>query len=301
MPWDYSLDFRSLAGAYRKKSETPSSVARNVLRRIAGYSDKHVYTYVLPEEEILAQARKVEQRREQEGTEALPLYGLPFAVKDNIHVAGHPTSCACEAYRHIPVETSTIVLRAMQAGAILIGKLNLDQFANGLVGIRCPSGYCVNAFNPAYIPGGSSSGSGVAVAAGLAAFTFGSDTGGSGRVPAALNNVVGLKPTRGFFSNAGSVSVNRTIDCLSVFALTCEDAYEVFEAVRGYDPADRYSREEADGKLGDRLPEKFRFGIFASALPGRCREQRAKAQLIPLGRGAARGPPPRQAPRRIDP
>jgi allophanate hydrolase len=261
MDWDYSLDFRSLAELYQRGARTPTSVAKDILERIAKYRDQNVYTYLLPEEEVLAQAGAVEKRRKSEGLDALPLYGLPFSIKDNIHVKGHPTSCACETFRHFPAETATIVVRAMAAGAILIGKLNLDQFANGLVGIRSPSGYCVNAFNPDYIPGGSSSGSGVAVAAGLAAFAFGSDTGGSGRVPAGLNNVVGLKPTRGFFSNTGSVPVNRSIDCLSVFALTCDDAYAVFEVVRGYDPIDRYSREDANMKLSNELPERFRFGI----------------------------------------
>lgn len=291
MTWDFSLDFSTLQDMYARGVATPTSIVKDVLARVRSHRDQHVYTYVLPEDEVFAQARTIEQRRQREGAAALPLYGLPFAAKDNIHVAGHPTSCACDAYRHTPTVTSTIVSRALDKGAILIGKNNLDQFANGLVGIRCPDDrYCVNSFNPAYIPGGSSSGSAVAVAAGLASFTFGSDTGGSGRVPAALNNVVGLKPTRGFFSNAGSVPVNRSIDCLSVFALTCADAYRVFDTVRGYDPEDRYSREDAGRPLANELPDQFRFGIprggeltfFGDGLAERAFEQ-AVRNLVRLG------------------
>jgi allophanate hydrolase len=173
----------------------------------------------------------------------LPLYGVPFAVKDNIDAAGWPTTAGSPVFAYHPDRDATVVARLRHAGAILVGKTNLDQFATGLVGTRSPYGPVANSFDPAYISGGSSSGSASVVARGLAAFALGTDTAGSGRVPAGFNNVVGLKPTRGWLSTAGVVPACRTLDCVSVFALTVDDASLVAEVAGGYDDKDPYSRE----------------------------------------------------------
>jgi allophanate hydrolase len=176
----------------------------------------------------------------------LPLYGVPFAVKDNIDAAGWPTTAACPAFAYMPRADATVVRRLCEAGAILVGKTNLDQFATGLVGTRSPHGAVANAFDPRYISGGSSSGSASLVARGIVAFALGTDTAGSGRVPAGFNNIVGLKPTKGWLSTAGVVPACRTQDCVSVFALTVSDAASVAEIAGGFDTADAYSRVRPD-------------------------------------------------------
>jgi allophanate hydrolase len=173
------------------------------------------------------------------------LAGLRFAVKDNIDVAGMPTTAGCPSYAYTPGRSATAVQKLLDAGAVCAGKTNLDQFATGLSGMRSPYGDCRNAFNPQYISGGSSSGSALAVALGQVDFALGTDTAGSGRVPAAFNNLVGLKPTRGLVSTAGVVPACRSLDCVSVFARTCASALSVLEAMQGYDVADPYSRREA--------------------------------------------------------
>src|SRR5688500_6607263 len=192
---------------------------------------------------------------------ALPLAGVPFAVKDNIDVAGMPTTAGCPAYSYAPARTATVVQRLLDAGAILIGKTNMDQFATGLVGVRSPYGACSSVFDERYISGGSSSGSAVAVAKGLCAFSLGTDTAGSGRVPAAFNNIVGLKPTRGVLSTTGVVPACRSLDCVSIFALTSDDAAAVFDVASGFDPRDPYARPVQDKPL----PATFRFGVPQAA------------------------------------
>lgn len=172
----------------------------------------------------------------------LPLYGIPFAAKDNIDAAGWPTTAACPAFGYTAAEDATTVRRLREAGAILIGKTNLDQFATGLVGTRSPYGVVSNAFRSEYISGGSSAGSASVVARGLVPFSLGTDTAGSGRVPGAFNNIVGLKPTRGWLSTSGVVPACRTLDCVSVFALTVEDADEIAVIAGGYDVSDAYSQ-----------------------------------------------------------
>jgi allophanate hydrolase len=172
----------------------------------------------------------------------LPLYGIPFAIKDNIDAAGWTTTAACPAFGYIADQDATTVRRLREAGAILIGKTNLDQFATGLVGTRSPYGVVSNAFRNEYISGGSSAGSAAVVARGLVPFSLGTDTAGSGRVPAAFNNIIGLKPTRGWLSTSGVVPACRTLDCVSVFALTVEDADEIAAIAGGYDASDAYSR-----------------------------------------------------------
>ncbi len=191
---------------------------------------------------------------------SLPLYGVPFAVKDNIDVAGMETTAACPAFAYTATQTATVVRKLEDAGAILIGKTNMDQFATGLVGTRSPYGACSSVFSNEYISGGSSSGSAVAVAKGLVSFALGTDTAGSGRVPAAFNNLVGLKPTRGAISTSGVIPACRSLDCVSIFAATCGDAKAIFEQARGFDASASYSRpwEEAASPWLGNAP---RFGV----------------------------------------
>lgn len=234
---EMSLDFDTLKNVYCTGALRPVDVVREVYRRIRERGEDFVWVCLVPEIEALAAAQALEARTPVQ----LPLYGLPFAVKDNIHVAGLKTTAGCPAYSHYPTKTATVVQKLLDAGAILIGKNTMDQFATGLVGIRSP-GHPVNPFNSEYIPGGSSSGSAVAVSVGLVSFSLGSDTGGSGRVPAALNNIVGLKPTPGIISAVGMVYANRSFDCIPIFALTCLDAKKVFDVAVGPDPDDPFMR-----------------------------------------------------------
>lgn len=239
---DYSLDLTQLAAAYRQGCLTPEAVARDVYASIAASSGNPVWIHVVPPGQMATQIAALETRRA--AGEDLPLYGIPFAVKDNIDVAGCPTTAACPAYAYMPEATAFAVRRLQDAGALMFGKTNLDQFATGLVGTRSPYGACSNAFNPEYISGGSSSGSAVAVAGGMVSFALGTDTAGSGRVPAGFNNIVGLKPTPGVVSTGGVVPACRSLDCVSVFALTCEDAQQVFGIMRGFDSADIHARSD---------------------------------------------------------
>jgi allophanate hydrolase len=254
-----SFDFASLRRAFEEKRASPISVAEEVLRRIAAAGNDGVWISRVPDNALLAEARALEAR----GPEAAPLYGLPCAIKDNIDVAGLPTSCACPDFSYTPATSAPVVERLRDAGALIVGKTNLDQFATGLVGTRSPYGVPRNPFDPAYIPGGSSSGSAVAVACGLVAFALGTDTAGSGRVPASFGNIVGLKPTRGLLSARGVYPTCRTLDCVSVFALTVEDAALVADVARGFDASDGYSREApADFAAISHAPERFAFGVL---------------------------------------
>jgi len=250
-----SLDLATLKGLYTSKALKPTDVIRAIYRRLDRFD--HVWITRTPLEQALVRAAELER-----GSRELPLYGLPFAVKDNIDVAGMPTTAACKEFAYTPTKSATVMNRLLQAGAILVGKTNMDQFATGLVGVRSPYGPVANPFDTRYISGGSSSGSVVAVAAGMVSFALGSDTAGSGRVPAALNNIVGLKPTRGVVSGTGVVPACRTLDCVSVFALTCPDARTVLQVVRGFDTSDPFSRAEADKlDLSGPRPARFRFGV----------------------------------------
>jgi len=199
--------------------------------------------------------------------DALPLYGVPFAIKDNIDLAGVPTTAGCPDYAYVPDRSAFVVQRLIDAGAVPLGKTNLDQFATGLVGTRSPYGACGNAFNPDYIAGGSSAGSAVAVALGQVLFSLGTDTAGSGRVPAAFNNLIGVKPTRGLLSAAGVVPACRTLDTVSIFALDAADALRVLEVAAVHDPDDAYARADRVPALGQAgIPDRgFRFGVPAAA------------------------------------
>ncbi|MCS7291904.1 MAG: allophanate hydrolase [Gloeomargarita sp. SKYBB_i_bin120] len=238
---DVRLDLQSLRQAYIAGKLAPTQVVKQVYERIERYSDPAVWIYLAPPAESLARAAHLETR----DPAGLPLYGIPFAIKDNIDWAGVPTTAGCPAFAYVPAVSATVVAKLEAAGAIPIGKTNLDQFATGLVGTRSPYGICRNPWHPEYIPGGSSSGSAVAVAAGLVSFSLGTDTAGSGRVPAALNGIVGLKPTRGYLSTRGVVPAVRSLDCVSIFAQTVGDAQAVFQVAAGFDPEDPFSRRPA--------------------------------------------------------
>ncbi len=190
----------------------------------------------------------------------LPLFGVPFAVKDNIDVGGWPTTAGCPDFSYIANADATVVRRLRHAGAIVVGKTNLDQFATGLVGTRSPYGTVPNSFRPEYISGGSSSGSASVVARGIVPFALGTDTAGSGRVPAGMNNIVGLKPTRGWLPITGVVPACRTLDCVSILALTVEDAACVANIAAGFDTNDAYSRVPSiSAPVG--FPQRPRFGV----------------------------------------
>jgi allophanate hydrolase len=259
---ELSLDLYSLNMAYQAGRLTPVDVVEEVFARIERRGADPTWIYLLPRDEVLGQAKRLAERPAD--LHALPLYGMPFAIKDNIDVAGHPTTAGCPEFRYIAQATATVVRRLQAAGAIQIGKTNMDQFATGLVGVRSPFGACSNAFDPRYISGGSSSGSATAVAAGLVSFSLGTDTAGSGRVPAGFNNIVGVKPTRGRISSQGVVPACRSLDCVSVFALTCEDSQQVLAAAEAFDNADIYSRRKpAASSSVLRADGTFRFGVPA--------------------------------------
>jgi allophanate hydrolase len=235
---DDSLDLQTLGARLRAGGLRPRDVVAGVLDRIAARGDDKVWIRLAPRGALQARAAALERV----GPAGLPLYGVPFAIKDNIDCAGEPTTAGCPEFAYTPSASAPVVQRLVDAGAILVGKTNLDQFATGLVGTRSPYGAPGSAFDARYIAGGSSSGSAVAVAAGLASFALGTDTAGSGRVPAAFNNIVGLKPSCGLLSTRGVVPACRTLDCVSIFALTAGDAEAVLGVAAGFDAADPFSR-----------------------------------------------------------
>lgn len=236
--------------AYRSQAIS----VRDALHAICAQLDSSdpTWIYILSANELDAQIDAL-------GSSDLPLYGVPFAVKDNIDVAGTPTTAACPAFTYIPSEDATTIARLKAAGAIVIGKTNLDQFATGLVGTRSPYGAVPNSFKANYVSGGSSSGSGVVVARGLVPFSLGTDTAGSGRIPAGFNNIVGLKPTKGRFSTAGVVPACRSLDCVSIFSLTVSDAEIVAKVLESFDAKDGFSRTATSAPIY--FSNKLRFGI----------------------------------------
>ncbi|MEM9160237.1 MAG: allophanate hydrolase [Verrucomicrobiota bacterium] len=234
---NHSFDIQSLQEAYRSGTLKVSDVVRESLRRIAA-DDRKIWITLDTEDNLLQHAVALESK----DPASLPLYGIPFAVKDNIDVANLPTTAACPDYKYFPENDAFVVAQLRAAGAVPVGKTNLDQFATGLVGVRSPHGVPGNALDPNYIPGGSSSGSAVSVAKGQVSFSLGTDTAGSGRVPACFNNLVGLKPSRGLLSNTGLVPACKSLDCISVFSLNVGDAQRVLDTAAQFDPADGYSR-----------------------------------------------------------
>ncbi|HVN20223.1 MAG TPA: allophanate hydrolase [Dongiaceae bacterium] len=224
--------------------------------RIEAEPPNPVWISVVPRDAALAKAREIDAHPEW------PLAGMTFAVKDNFDVAGMITTAGCPSFAYEAEVTAPVIRRLEEAGALLIGKTNMDQFATGLVGTRSPYGACASVFDSRYISGGSSSGSAVAVAKGLVTFSLGTDTAGSGRVPAAFNGLIGLKPTRGLLSTSGVVPACRSLDCVSIFARNCSDAHGAWGVARGFDRADGFSREPQAGEdAAPWLYSDFRFGV----------------------------------------
>jgi len=252
-----SLDIANLRRLYQSGELTPLKLVEELLARMAGEDAHHIWISRLDAAALRAYAWNLEGK----DSVSLPLYGIPFAIKDNIDLAGLPTTAGCPDYAYSPERHATVVQRLIDAGAIPIGKTNLDQFATGLNGTRSPYGACRNAFNPDTISGGSSSGSAVAVALGLASFSLGTDTAGSGRVPAAFNNLVGHKPSCGALSTRGVVPACRSLDAVSIFALTAEDAERVLAVAAGFDTEDEYSLPLAPYGFDFGRAPNFRFGV----------------------------------------
>jgi allophanate hydrolase len=234
------LRVRGLRDGYVAGRLRPREVVEEVLRRIEARGDDSVWISTFDAATLHRRAAELEARY---GAGPLPpLYGIPFAVKDNIDVAGLPTTAACPAFAYRPAGDAGSVRRLLDAGAIVVGKTNLDQFATGLTGTRSPYGACESVFGGDLVAGGSSSGSAVAVAAGLVAFALGTDTAGSGRVPAAMNGIVGLKPTRGLIGASGVLPACRSLDCVNVFSADVAGAADVLAVLAAPDPDDPWSR-----------------------------------------------------------
>jgi allophanate hydrolase len=232
------MSIERVQSLYQRRSATPTDVVRAVYAKISAYPDKAVWITLVSEAEALKRAGELELQQDRPA-----LYGIPFSVKDSIDVAGMPTTVACPSYAYTATKTAPVVQRILDAGGVLIGKTNLDQLATGLNGTRSPYGIPRCVHDSEYISGGSSSGSVVSVAAGLVSFTVGTDTAGSTRVPAALNGVVGLKPTLGTISAVGLVPACKNADCVTVLAPTVDSAVQAWDVMRFYDEDDAYARD----------------------------------------------------------
>jgi allophanate hydrolase len=244
------MSIADLHQLYRQGTLTPRDLTDQLRLRIQAHAEHHAWITVLDNRAL----KPILDRLDGHSPDTLPLFGIPFAIKDNIDLAGVPTTAACKAFAYTPSHTATIVARLIEAGAIPLGKTNMDQFATGLVGTRSPYGVTRNAFDPAMISGGSSSGSAVAVALGEVTFALGTDTAGSGRVPAAFNNIIGIKPTRGRWSCHGIVPACRTLDCPSLFVIDPQDGALISTLLQGQDAGDDYSRAGAPRTLDVRRP-----------------------------------------------
>ncbi|QIT54419.1 allophanate hydrolase [Aquisalimonas sp. 2447] len=256
-----NMTIAELHSDFAEGRQSPREFYRDLMRRIRGEASRNIWIHILDDEELEEFLAPLDDA----SPTGLPLYGIPFALKDNIDLAGIPTTAGCPEYAYTPGESAFVVQQLIQAGAVPVGKTNLDQFATGLVGTRSPFGACANAFDDRFIAGGSSSGSAVATALNLVSFSLGTDTAGSGRIPAAFNNIVGVKPTRGLLSNRGVVPACKTLDCVCIFAATATDAHTVLNVVSTFDDADPYARPDQPPRLGPgRIPtEEFRFGVPA--------------------------------------
>jgi allophanate hydrolase len=234
-------DLAKMKAGYAARYHTPIDVIEEVNRKIAAAGDDHVWIHRLSTKELIRRAAEL-AALSPEKIAALPLYGIPFAIKDNFDLEGHPTTAGCPNYSYVAKQTAPVVQRLLDAGAMLVGKTNMDQFATGLTGARSPYGSPRNPYGDDLCPGGSSSGSAVAVSAGQVTFALGTDTAGSGRVPAAFNNIVGLKPTRGLLSTTGVVPACRSLDCVAIFATDVQCAERAFNTMIAFDPSDAFSR-----------------------------------------------------------
>lgn len=248
------FDLTSLRKAYADGVD-PVAVIDEVFDRLEAVNDPGIFIHLCDRESLRKEAAALGSYNSD-----LPLWGIPFAAKDNIDVGGIETTAGCPAYAYTPDKDAFVISKLRAAGAILIGKTNLDQFATGLVGVRTPYGAPLNSVDPTIVPGGSSGGSGVIVGHGIVTFALGTDTAGSGRVPAALNNIVGLKPTLGTLSATGVVPACRTLDTVSIFALTVDDAYSAFAVASGYDSSDAYSKQYTHKQL-TAPPQNMRIGV----------------------------------------
>jgi len=250
-----NLSIKNLKQKYLDKTISVREVIKDIKKDIEQNRNSNIWIYTLSNEELEGYIKNLEGKSPND----LPLYGIPFAIKDNIDLENIPTTAGCKEYEYIPKDSAFTVKKLIEAGAIPIGKTNLDQFATGLVGTRSPYGECKNSINPEYISGGSSSGSAVSVALDQVSFSLGTDTAGSGRVPAAFNNLIGLKVTKGVVSTSGVVPACRSLDCVTVFAKDLTDIKSVFEIVNQYDKDDIYSREHINKEI--KIKESFSFAI----------------------------------------
>lgn len=285
MTFDLRLD--TLSAAYAAGTQTPRVLIAELLERAAQLNPEYrLFIHLLTPAELEPYLAALDDRDPAE----LPLYGIPFAIKDNIDLAGIPTTAACPAYAYVPERSATLVEQLVALGAVPLGKCNLDQFATGLNGTRSPYGACRNSVHPAYPSGGSSAGSALAVALGVASFALGTDTAGSGRVPAGLNNLVGLKGSKGLLSTAGVVPACQTLDCVTFFTATAAEASTLLALTARLDPRDPYSRANPQWNDASAFgrPRPFRFGVPTQLEFLGCPESpalfaAAKAQLEALG------------------
>lgn len=263
-PFPRNMAIAALRTAYLSGELTPVELMAEIRARADQYRDHNIWIHLLSADEQVPYLEALQDKNPDDCS----LWGIPFAIKDNIDLAGTPTTAACEAFAYTPAESATVVQKLLDAGAIPVGKTNLDQFATGLNGTRSPWGPCRNSFDPDYVSGGSSSGSAVSVALGLASFSLGTDTAGSGRVPAAFNNLVGVKPSRGLLSTSGLVPACRSLDCITIFSYSTDDANEVLAVAEGYDETDAYSRsnpfQNQSRHYGQR-EGKLRIGVIPEA------------------------------------
>ncbi|MEP3350254.1 MAG: allophanate hydrolase [Marinomonas sp.] len=233
---DMGID--ALREQYKSGQLTPQALMQNIRERAEQYQDYNIWIHLLTEAEQAVWLADLANK----DMDSHPLWGIPFVIKDNIDLAGIPTTAACKEFAYTPSESAQVVQQLIDAGGIPVCKANLDQFATGLNGTRSPYGPCHNSFNFDYVSGGSSSGSAVSVALGLATFSLGTDTAGSGRIPACFNNLVGVKPSIGLLSATGLVPACRSLDCITIFAYNTDDANTVLSVAEGYDARDGYSR-----------------------------------------------------------
>ncbi|MEQ9825773.1 MAG: allophanate hydrolase [Puniceicoccaceae bacterium] len=254
------LTIPALRQAYHSGALTVRSLMQQLDEQYRTLADPALFIHWLQPDELEPYLRRLDTRSVAD----LPLYGVPFAIKDNIDLAGIPTTAACPAYAYTPTRSATVVQRLIDAGAIPVGKTNLDQFATGLVGVRSPYGVPRNPLAPDRIPGGSSSGSAVAVAQNLAVFSLGTDTAGSGRVPAAFNELMGVKPTRGLLSTVGVVPACRSLDCVSIFTTHLTDAQLLLDITMGPDTEDPFSRSMVSMDSNSGIP--MRIGVPESEM-----------------------------------
>ncbi|MFT4775990.1 MAG: allophanate hydrolase [Oleispira sp.] len=252
----HNLSIAALRSAYAEGRLMPQTVMADIRAHANQYQAHNIWIHLLSEDE---QAGYLSALADKDPA-SCPLWGIPFAIKDNIDLAGITTTAGCKEFAYLPSQSAYVVQLLLNAGAIPVGKTNLDQFATGLNGTRSPWGACKNSFNPEYISGGSSSGSSVAVALSLASFSLGTDTAGSGRVPACFNNLIGLKPSRGLLSNSGLVPACRSLDCITIFANGTDDANSVLSIAEGFDSSDAYSR------ANPYLNQSRQYGVRTGAL-----------------------------------